>query len=64
MDSRNYVLCIEPANCNVEGIEEEYKKGTLEYLEPFEKRESNIEIKVLDNKEEIVECQEFCLRLK
>jgi hypothetical protein len=64
MDSRKYVLCIEPANCNIGGIEEEYKKGTLEYLEPFEKRESNIEIKVLDNKKEIVECQEFCLRLK
>lgn len=48
------VLCVEPANCNINGIAEEYKNGELEYLEPFEKREINIEIKVLDNKEEIV----------
>ena len=57
--SGSYVLCIEPANCNIEGIKEEHKKGTLEYLEPFEKREINIEIKVLESKNEILKCGEF-----
>lgn len=61
--SGNYVLCIEPANCNIKGIGEEHKKGTLEYLEPWEQREVNIEIKVLENKEEITECQEFLRNL-
>lgn len=57
--SGNYVLCIEPANTTARGIEEEYRNGTLEYLGPFEKRESNIEIKVLDNKEEIEKYRDF-----
>ncbi len=52
-------VCIEPANCGVGGIEVEHKNGTLEYLEPFEKKEINIEIEVLDNYQEIQECQNY-----
>ena len=61
--SGNYVLCIEPANCHIKGIDKEYKNGTLEYLEPFEKREINIEIKVLGTREEILKYQNFLEKL-
>jgi hypothetical protein len=59
----NEVLCIEPANCHLKGIAEEAKKGTLEYLEPFEKREINIEIKVLETAEEITSTRKFLQEL-
>jgi len=59
LNYRNYVLCIEPANCFIKGIEDEYRNGTLEYLEPFGKKEMNIEIEVLEKKEEIFMWKEF-----
>lgn len=63
LNSRNYVLCIEPANCYVNGIEDEYRKGTLEYLEPFDKKEINMEIEVLDNKKDILDMCEHLISL-
>jgi len=53
LNEKNYVLCVEPANCHVKGIAYEYGNGTLQYLEPSEKKEINIEIEVLEGKEEI-----------
>ena len=43
-----YALGIEPANCRVEGRVAERERGTLEMLEPGEKRTYYLEIEVLD----------------
>jgi galactose mutarotase-like enzyme len=41
-----YVLGLEPANCGVEGRAEDRGRGTLEFLEPDESREFEVEIEV------------------
>ena len=42
-----YVVGMEPANCLVEGRDKERADGTLQFLQPGEKREYNLEIGVL-----------------
>jgi len=43
-----YVLGMEPANCLVQGRAKERERGTLQFLEPGEKREFIVRIGVLD----------------
>ena len=48
-----YVVGMEPANCLVDGRDKERENGTLQFLQPGEKREYNLEIGVLTCIEEI-----------
>jgi hypothetical protein len=48
MGVRNYVVGMEPANCSVLGRAAERERGTLQFLEPGERREYRLEIGVLD----------------
>ena len=48
MGVRNYVVGMEPANCSVLGRAAERQRGTLQFLEPGERREYHLEIGVLD----------------
>ena len=50
---QEYVVGMEPANCEVEGREKERKRGTLQFLKPGEKREYHLEIGVLSTAEEV-----------
>jgi hypothetical protein len=53
MGIRNYVVGMEPANCSVLGRAAERHRGTLQFLEPGERREYHLEIGVLESKEAI-----------
>jgi hypothetical protein len=53
MGEGTYVMGIEPANCGVGGRESERKEGTLEFLDPGEQRSFEVQIGVLDGREEI-----------
>lgn len=46
-----YVVGLEPANCWVEGRAKERKRGTLQFLEPGEKRSYDLEISFLQGAE-------------
>ena len=46
MGHGNYVLGIEPANCRVGGRSQERTRGTLQFLQPGEQREFQLEIEV------------------
>ena len=48
-----YVVGIEPANCLVEGRAKERERGTLQFLQPGERREYDLEIGVLTSIEDI-----------
>ncbi len=48
-----YVVGMEPANCLVEGRDKERERGTLQFLQPGEKREYELEIGVLESIEMI-----------
>jgi hypothetical protein len=48
MGQGNYVLGIEPANCRVEGRSLERARGTLQFLQPGEQREFQVEIEVTE----------------
>ena len=53
MGQVDYVVGMEPANCLVEGRARERERGTLQFLEPGESREYELEIGVLENAEAI-----------
>lgn len=53
MGEGTYVVGMEPANCLVEGRDKLREKGILEFLEPGEKKEFELEIGVLSGKEAI-----------
>ena len=53
MDAGTYVVGMEPANCRVEGRAKERERGALQYIEPGEVREFEVEIGVLDGTEAI-----------
>jgi hypothetical protein len=53
MDAGTYVVGMEPANCHVESRAKERERGDLQFIEPGEAREVEIEIGVLDNREQI-----------
>jgi len=46
MGQSNYVLGIEPANCRAGGRSQERARGTLQFLQPGEQREFQVEIEV------------------
>lgn len=46
MGQGTYVLGLEPANCRVGGRSQERARGTLQFLEPGERREFDVEIAV------------------
>ena len=52
-----YVVGMEPANCLVEGRDKERERGTLQFLQPGEKQEYDLEIGVLTSIEEIEELE-------
>jgi hypothetical protein len=53
MGVRNYAVGMEPANCNVLGRAAERAAGTLQFLNPGERREYRLEIGVLDSQQAI-----------
>ena len=52
--TNHFVLGLEPANCNTRGREYERERGTLEFIEPGEKREFKIELQILESKKQVV----------
>lgn len=57
MGQGTYVVGMEPANCRVDGRNQDRKNGILQFLEPGETREYHLEIGVLDSPEEIAELE-------
>jgi hypothetical protein len=55
MAESEYVLGMEPGNCNPVGRTEARKNGTLEYLKAGERKEVDLEIGILSTQEEINE---------
>lgn len=53
MTESEYVIGIEPGNCHPIGRMGHKKDGSLEYLQPFETREIDLEIGLLTTKTEI-----------
>lgn len=53
MGEGTYVVGMEPGNCFVEGRAKERERGTLQYIQPGEVREFDLEIGVLDSAEAI-----------
>lgn len=53
MAEGDYVLGLEPCNCVVEGRAKARESGTLEFLEPGEKKHFNLEIQILEGTEKI-----------
>jgi len=60
MGSGTYVVGMEPANCMVMGRPHDRAEGTLQFLEPGEKREYRLEIGVLAGPEEIAAQDRAC----
>jgi hypothetical protein len=58
-----YVVGMEPANCLVEGRDKERERGTLQFLQPGEEREYDLEIGVLTSIEEIEGLEALVSRL-
>jgi hypothetical protein len=59
-----YVVGMEPANCLVEGRDKERANGTLQFLQPGEKREYKLEIGVLPSIKEINDFEELISKVK
>jgi hypothetical protein len=59
-----YVVGMEPANCLVEGRDKERENGTLQFLQPSEKREYDLEIGVLSCIDEIKAFEELIGNVK
>jgi len=53
--ANHFVLGLEPANCNTRGRAYERSQGTLEILEPGEKREFKLQLQVLEDAEQVAE---------
>lgn len=62
--TQNYVVGMEPSNCRVGGRDKERENGTLQFLEPGETREYNIEVGVLSTHDEIAEIEEIVKSIK
>ena len=52
-----YTVGMEPANCHVQGRDQEREWGTLQFLEPGERREYHLELGVLRSAQEIGELE-------
>jgi hypothetical protein len=59
-----YVVGMEPANCQVEGRDKERARGTLQFLQPGERREYGLEIGALTSAEEIAALDEWVKKAK
>jgi len=59
-----YVVGMEPANCHVEGRHRERIKGTLQFLDPGQKCEYNLEIGVLPSMKQINDFEELIGKIK
>ena len=55
MGQGTYVVGMEPANCHVEGRDKERERGTLQFIQPGERREFDLEIGCLTSKAQIEE---------
>lgn len=53
-----YVVGMEPANCHVEGRAKERQRGTLQFIEPGEIRQINLEIGVLTSNDAIASLED------
>lgn len=53
--ANHFVLGLEPANCNTQGRERERQQGTLQSLEPGERKEFKVEIRVLEDETSVKE---------
>jgi hypothetical protein len=51
--TNHFVLGLEPGNCRSLGRAAERQRGTLQFLQPGEKREFHVELRILDNAEEV-----------
>jgi hypothetical protein len=49
----HFVLGLEPANCNTRGRAYEREQGTLETIEPGERREFSLEIEILEDAKQV-----------
>jgi len=58
MGQGDYTVGMEPANCHVQGRAQEREWGSLQFLEPGERREYHLEIGVLRNAQEVYRLQE------
>lgn len=64
MAQGHYVLECGPANCRVDGRHIERERGTLKFLQPFEKRTYHLEIEILEGEKNIESCEQEIKRLK
>lgn len=55
MGKGTYVVGMEPANCAVEGRAKERARGTLQFIQPGERREFDLEMGCLTSREQIAE---------
>ncbi|HEU4634834.1 MAG TPA: aldose 1-epimerase family protein [Edaphobacter sp.] len=53
--ANHYVLGLEPGNCNTRGREYERSQGTLEFMEPGERKEFSVELRVLEDEASVKE---------
>ncbi len=60
MDAGTYVVGMEPANCLVMGRAHDRAAGTLQFLEPGESRDYELELGVLAGPEEIARLEAAC----
>jgi hypothetical protein len=58
MGEGTYVVGMEPGNCLVEGRAKERERGTLQYIQPGEVREFDLELGVLDSADAIRSLEE------
>ncbi|MDO8681886.1 MAG: aldose 1-epimerase family protein [Armatimonadota bacterium] len=59
-----YVVGMEPANCLVEGRDKDRARGILQFLQPGEKREYELEIGALPSNNEIAELEERIRKIR
>jgi len=53
--ANHYVLGLEPANCNTRGRESERSQGSLQFLDPGERKEFHLELRVLEDQVSVKE---------
>ncbi|HEY3285477.1 MAG TPA: aldose 1-epimerase family protein [Armatimonadota bacterium] len=63
MDEGTYVVGMEPATCHVQGRALERERGTLQFIEPGETREFDLELGVLTSAAQIQELERRLLAL-
>lgn len=56
MGNGDYVIALEPANCYPQGRSCIRKNGMLQLLAPFEKREFEVELQVIDGEKALSQC--------